>query len=110
VKDPFEAQSRGPGSAGDATAGERTIASLAGAGHRFTGGQIPTLQWGPASAPRSDTAVAVTWGNIKHRRARNRRNRDRTAPGASCFSLTCWKLRHFLYHFSFFRIRRCSAG
>jgi hypothetical protein len=61
TKDPLEAQSRGPGAAGDATAGERDIASQTTAGHRFTGGQIPTAgRRGPSSAPRSDTAVAIT--------------------------------------------------
>ena len=61
AKDPFEAQSRGPGIAGDATAGGRAIASTPAAGHRSTGGQIPTAaRWGPSSAPRSDAAVATT--------------------------------------------------
>jgi hypothetical protein len=61
AKDPLEAQSRGPGAAGDATAGGRAIASISTAGHRNTGGQIPTAaRQGPSSAPRSDAAVATT--------------------------------------------------
>jgi len=61
AKDPLEAQSRDPGIAGDATAGERGSASRYTSGHRFTGGQIPTAaQRGPSPAPRSDAAAATS--------------------------------------------------
>ena len=46
----------------------------------------------------------------KPRRARSRRNRDRTAPGAKCFRRMLQEFQCFLHHYSLLRRRRCLAG